>query len=203
MTCFASSRTPGESSHKACRERLVLLHCYDVGGDAHAQRQFDDGMVECHLVDVSEALAVGLEPLEAVAGLEVHESVFGAEPVHAYLAGDVAVFGAEDAFRAAFLQKLRGDVVRPDGLLQFGDEAVVPAGEDFLCLGGKPVGIGFGRLAVGLVGPGVDRAVADEILVVERHAPLQDEAVGGASQGQRRTLGLRDFTGNLAAIEFG
>lgn len=127
----------------------------------------------------------------------------GGEPVHADLAGDVAVGGADSRLGRAVVKQRGSGRMRPDRLLQFGDEAVVPAGEDFLCLGGKPIGIGLGRLAVGLVGPGVDRAVADEILVVERHAPLQDEAVGGASQCQRRTLGLRDFTADLAVIELG
>ncbi len=40
------------------------------------------------------------------------------------------------------LLRLSCDVARPDGLMQFAEEAVVPAGEDFLCPGGKPVGRG-------------------------------------------------------------
>jgi len=172
-----------------------------VDWDAHVQRQLDDRVVEGHLVEVAVAAAVVLEPLQAVAGLEVDEAVFGTEPVHADLAGDAAVFCADDALGTAFVQQLPSDIVHPDGLLELGDEAVVLAGEDFLRLGGKPVGIGLGGLAKGFASLGVDGAVADEILLVERHAAFQDEAVGGASQCQRGTLGRRDFTGHFAVIQ--
>ena len=85
------------------------------------------------------------------------------------------------------------------------DEAVVSAGEYFLRLSGEPVEIGLGRPAVWFVGLGVDGASADEILFVERHAALQDEAVCGSAKCQRGTLGLCDFTAPfiVIVIEFG
>ena len=58
-----------------------------------------------HLEHIAEALAVALEPLEAVAGLEVHDAVFAGEPVHAYLAGNAAVFGADGRLGDALVQE--------------------------------------------------------------------------------------------------
>ena len=49
----------------------------------------------------------------------------------------------------------------------------------------------------------VHRAVRHEVLLVEGGAALQDEAVGGASERQRRAFALGDFAIGLAALEFG
>lgn len=184
-------------------ERLVLLDGDEMHWDGLADSLAQDGAVECHLVDVSEAPAVGLEPLEAVAGLEVHDAVFAGEPVDADLAGDVAVGGADGRLGRAVVQQRGGGGVRPDRFLQLQDEAEVLLADNLLRLRGQPVGVCLRGLAVGFAGLRVHGAVGHEELLVEGGAPLQDEAVCGASKRQRGAFGLCDFAAGLAAIEFG
>ena len=154
-------------------------------------------------MDVSEALAVGLEPLEAVAGLEVHDAVFTGEPVDADLAEDVAVGGADCRLGRAVVQQRGGGRVRPDRFLQLQDEAEVLLADNLLRLAAQPVGVCLRGLAVGLVCLRVHWSVGDEELLVEGGSAFQDEAVCGSAKRQRWAFGLGDFAAGLAAIEFG
>ena len=142
-------------------EWLVLLDGNEVDGHSLPDGLAQNGAVECHLVDVSEAPAVGLEPFEAVAGLEVHDAVFTGEPVDADLAGDVAVGGADSRLGRAVVKLRGGGRMRPDRLLQLQDEAEVLLADDLLRLLGQPVGVCLRCLAVGFAGLRVHGAVGD------------------------------------------
>lgn len=174
-----------------------------MDGDGLSRGLAQDGAIEGHLEHIAEALAVALEPLEAVAGLEVHDAVFAGEPVHAYLAGNAAVFGADGRLGDAVVQEGGGRVVQPDRFLELHDEAEVPGADDFARLRRNPLGVCLGGLAVGLACLRVHRAVRHKVLLVEGGSAFQDEAVCGASERQRRAFALGDFAAGLAAIEFG
>ena len=191
----------GQLPH-AGAERLVLLDGDEVDGDGLADGLAQDGAVEGHLVDVAEAPAVGLEPLEAVACLEVHDAVFAGEPVDADLAGDVAVGGADGRLGRAVVQQRGGGRVRPDRLLQLQDEAEVLLADNLLRLATQPVGVCLRGLAVWLVCLRIHWTVGDEELLVEGGTPLQDEAMGGSAKRQGLCVSTGDFAAGLAAIEF-
>ena len=203
LTSSAWSRTSSVSSQTPVLNGSFFSTATRCTGDGFPDGFAQDGAVEGHLVDVSEAFAVGLEPLEAVAGLEVDDAVFAGEPVDADLAGDVAVGGADGRLGRPVVQQRGCGGVRPDGLLEFQDEAEVLLADDLLRLRDQPVGASLRGLAVGLAGLRVHGAVGDEKLLVECFAPFQDKAVCGASKRQRGVFGLGDFAAGLAAIEFG
>ena len=75
---------------------------------------------------------------QAIAGLEVHKAVLLREPVHADLAGNAAVFRADDSLGASVVQEFGCRIVQPDGLLELEDEAVVLGADDFPVLGREP-----------------------------------------------------------------
>ena len=185
------------------RKWFVFLRRNEVDRNTFARYFADDGMIEGELEDVAVAPAIALKPFQGITSFEVDQTVFWGEPIHADLAGDSAVFRTDDALGTAVRQEFGGSIVQPHGLLEFGDEAEFARSDDFLRLGSQPFGVCLGGLSKRLIGLGVDGTVADDVLLVEGGTTLQGKAVGGSSQSQRGTLGLRDFTADLAVIEFG
>ncbi|MFA6998185.1 MAG: hypothetical protein WC198_03430, partial [Victivallaceae bacterium] len=61
----------------------------------------------------------------------------------------------------------------------------------------------LGCLAVGLAGLDVNRPVGNAVLPVEGDCTFQNEAVGGASKRQGRSLAVGDFASNFLAVECG
>jgi len=133
----------GELPH-AGGERLVLLDGYDVYRHGHAGHDPDDGAVERHLVDVPEAAAVGLEPLQAVAGLEVDQPGLRREPVHPDLTRHTAVFRPNHTLRLSAGEQFGCRGVEVYAPLEVQDEGIVLAGHHFAVLSRQPVGVSLG-----------------------------------------------------------
>ena len=172
----------GELPH-AGGERLVLFHGDDVNGDGDAGHNSDDGPVKRQLEDVSVAAAVGLEPLQAVASLEIDQTVFRTEPVHPDLTGNGTILCPNHTFRDAVRQQFRRERVQPDAALQFQEKAEVLSGNDFALLSRRPFRKCLGGSAVGFASPGIYGTVRNHIVTVKCLAAFEDQAVGSSTDG--------------------